>query len=150
MGTTINGAWDHSNIEITLIFATGQRHTVKTCASIDYSNNAEAGKIDGTQQGPVCTTTGSAAPEWSAEIAKHEHHQIVGKLGAGWTSAVLQVQVRYKPVGALVSTTDYIEDARYTKDGVSSATGDPSMVEVGGLCTKVKPAGIDPFDATEV
>ncbi len=144
--TVINGAWDHSNVEIVLIMPNNKRHTLLTCASIDYSNNAEAGSIGGNQQGPVTTTDGSADPEWSAEIARHEHQEIVAKLGAGWTRKVIQVQVGYRPVGSLTRITDDIVDGRYTKDGVSSATGDPSMVEIGGKCTRVKPGGIDPFD----
>jgi hypothetical protein len=146
VATVVNGAWDHSNVEITIIFPSNQRHTLMTCGSIDYGNNAEAGSIAGTQQGPVTTTTGSAKPEWSGEIARHEHQQIVAKLGAGYTTKIIQVQVSYRPVGSLTRITDEIVNGRYTKDGIKSASGDPSMVEIGGLCDKVKPNGIDPFN----
>lgn len=143
--TTINGAYDHSNEEIVLIFANGQEHKVTTCSSINYSNGRTSGSIGGNQVGPVAITNGSAEPSWSMEIAKHEFNQIVAKMGNGYLNQQFEIVVSYKPSGSLPRATDEIRDCQLDDDGHSSATGDPAMVSIGGPATGAYYNGIDPF-----
>lgn len=144
--TTINGAYDHSNEEIVLIFADGQEHKLVTCSTINYSNNRTSGRVTGNQIGPVANTSGSAEPSWDAEIAKHEFNQIVAKMGHGYLKQQFEMVVSYKPAGDLPRATDTIEDCQLDGDGHSSSTGDPMMVSIGGPSTKVLMNGIDPFE----
>lgn len=146
MGTTINGAYDHSDEEIVFVFQNQQRHTVQTCASVDYENGGDAGEIGGNQIGPVALTSGKASPKWSMEIAKHELAQILTKMGNGYRRQTFQILIGYRPVGALLRIDDTVVNGRLTNDGTKSATGDPAMCAIGGKCTKVVLNGIDPFE----
>lgn len=147
MTVQINGAHDHSDEEIVLVFASGKRHTLQTCASIDYENGGESGQIDGNQAGPVALTAGKRSPKWSGEIAKWEHTAIVKAMGAGYTRQNIQILVSYRPVGDLPRINDEIQGARMTTDGTKSSTGNPALVSIGGKALKVLFDGIDPDPA---
>ncbi len=140
----INGVVDHSDQSIKFIFENDKEHFVKTCASVDYSNNTERGEVPGNSVGPVALTPGKASPTWAIEISKTERAEIVGKMGHGYEVQEIEVVVTYRRKG-LELVTDTILSAALG-GATKSASGEPANCSMGGKCLKVLENGFDPFD----
>ena len=50
---TPKGEYGFENLEVTLIFENGQRHTLRTLNSIDYGNNVKRTQIVGLKEDPL-------------------------------------------------------------------------------------------------
>jgi hypothetical protein len=118
--------------------------TIRTCKSFEFDNNAKAVGIAGPQMAPVQLAPGNAEPTWSLEMALVSARDFLHFIGPGYMVIPVDVQVTYQLPGRR-AITDYVEHGLIEKDGTKSASGDATLVTIGGKCRIVRPNGINPF-----
>lgn len=143
--TTPRGEMGFDNLEITMIFENGQRHTVRTCSGIDYGNNPKRGQIGGTQIGPVCNVGAKAEPACKIDgVGKVEAAEIRRKQGPGFYDQEVTVIAKYKR-GAKPPIVDEVQGWQMNDTNVGGKPGEAMLKSFEGGCLKVIEDGIDPF-----
>lgn len=143
--TTPKGEYGFENLEVTLVFENGQRHTLRTLNAIDYGNNVKRAQIVGTQLGPVGNAGGKAEPTCKIDgIGKAEAGEIRKKQGPGYYDQEVTAIVKYKR-GAKAPIVDEIQGWQMNDTAVGAKSGDIAMRSFEGAALKVIEDGVDPF-----
>lgn len=146
---TPKGEYGFENLEVTLIFENGQRHTLRTLNSIEYGNNVKRAQIVGTQLGPVGNAGGKAEPTCKIDgIGKAEAGEIRKKQGPGFHDQEVGVIVKYKR-GSKPPITDEVIGWQMNDTNVGAKSGDIAMKSFEGACLKVIEDGIEPFSTVD-
>lgn len=146
---TPKGEYGFENLEVTLIFENGQRHTLRTLNSIEYGNNVKRAQIVGTQLGPVGNAGGKAEPTCKIDgVGKAEAGEIRKKQGPGFHDQEVGVIVKYKR-GSKPPITDEVIGWQMNDTNVGAKSGDIAMKSFEGACLKVIEDGIEPFSTVD-
>ena len=147
--TTPRGEYGFDNLEVTLIFENGLRHTMRTMDSIDYGNGVVRGQLGGTQAAPTANAGAKATPTCKITgVGRNEYGQIREKQGAGYYDQEVQVVVKYKR-GSRPPIVDEVHNWQCTDSTTTGKVGDPMIKGLEGGALKVIENGIDPFAAEE-
>ena len=148
MGQNVNtpkGEYGFENLEVTLIFENGLRHTLRTLSSIDYGNNVKRAQLVGTQLGPVGNAGGKAEPSCKIDgIGSAEAREIRKKQGPGFYDQEVTAQFKYKR-GNKPPVVDEVQGWQMNDTNVGAKSGDVALRGFDGAALKVIEDGVDPF-----